>query len=262
MFKKLFMILLSFLMLLAPVSCAAKAFEKEINVVFMYEGELIGYDTVTQFKNIKSPTLSDAYIPDGYKFYGWTAYDPNTVHPTQSDFSTKYVGAGKMVHYGDVCDHVDNSTVIMNALMVDKAEIPVVYHYVVIAWYDKVATSGLDQNLMDTFQERLFTYLRSQNVSEEDIATIVIRGYTGNVGTSCGQIMEDEDVDIMLGWGSSSNVIGTGGMKESMLKETVTPYVIGSHAARTIHRLTDKETAIFVCEWLKSDECRAIFAGE
>ena len=66
----------------------------------------------------------------------------------------------------------------------------------------------------------------------------------------------------MLGWGSSSNVISTGGMKETMLKETVTPYAIGTHASRTIHRLTDKETAIFVCEWLKSEECRAIFASQ
>ena len=74
--------------------------------------------------------------------------------------------------------------------------------------------------------------------------------------------MEDEDVDIMFGWGSSSNVINTGGMQESMLKETVTPYVIGSHPTRTIHRLTEKETAIFVCEWLKSDECRAIFVEQ
>ena len=65
----------------------------------------------------------------------------------------------------------------------------------------------------------------------------------------------------MLGWGSSSNVISTGGMKETMLKETVTPYAIGTHAARTLHRLTDKQTAIFVFEWLQSDECRAIFAA-
>ena len=53
--------------------------------------------------------------------------------------------------------------------MIDKNDIPKEYHYVVIAWYDKVATSGLDANLMAKFEESLFAYLRSINVSEENI---------------------------------------------------------------------------------------------
>ena len=71
--------------------------------------------------------------------------------------------------------------------------------------------------------------------------------------------MEDEDVDIMLGWGSANNVIDTGGMPKTMLKETISEYKVGEKN-RTLHRLTDKETAMFVFEWLQSDECRAIFA--
>ena len=89
MFKKLGLLLVSLFLLMAPVSCAAKAFEKEINVVFMYEDELISHDTVTQFKNIKSPTLSEAYIPDGYKFFGWTPLDPNTISATDENFNEK-----------------------------------------------------------------------------------------------------------------------------------------------------------------------------
>ena len=163
-----------------------------------------------------------------------------------------------MVHWSDVEEHKENSTVILRALMIDKEEIPKVYHYVVIAWYDKVATSGLDQAKMDIFQEALFTHLRSINVSEEDLNSIVIRPYTGNVGTTCGQIMEDDDVDLMFGWSSIDNVTSTGGMDPNDLLETITEYKVGEKN-RTIHRLTDKETAITVLDWMKSDPCRNLF---
>lgn len=256
--KKLFLLILSIFLVFTTTSCVAKSFEKEINVVFMYEDEFISSDTVTQFKNIKTPKLSDAYIPDGYKFFGWTPLDPDTIKATDEDFETKYVGAGKMLHWSDIDKYISNNTIICKALMIDKAEIPVPYHYVVIAWYDKVATSGIDSNLIETFQNALFANLRSNGVSEEDLQSIVIRAYTGNVGTTCGQIMSDEDVDIMLGWSSRSNLTTTGGMSESMLLESVTDYAVGSKT-RAIHRLTDKETAKLVFDWMKTDECRDLF---
>ena len=55
--KRFFMVLISVFLLTVNTSCFAKAFEEEINVVFMYEDEYIAHDTVTQFKNIKSPEL-------------------------------------------------------------------------------------------------------------------------------------------------------------------------------------------------------------
>ena len=200
MIKKFLYCLLALFVVAITTSCAAKAFEVELNVVFMVEDEIIGYDTVTQFKNIKSPELSEAYIPEGYKLFGWTALNPDSIRGDDPKIDEKYIGNGAMVHYDDVDEYAKNTTVILRPLMIDKAEIPVVYHYVVIAWYDKPATSGVDSVLMGRLQTSLFAYLRNNGVSEEDIATIVIRGYTGNVGTSCGQIMKDEDVDIMLAW--------------------------------------------------------------
>lgn len=255
--KRLLLCIIALLSIFTLTSCAAKAFEKEYNVVFMYEDEIISNDTVTQFKNINSPTLPDAYIPDGYKFFGWTPYDPNDVKATDQNFKKKYIGAGKMVHYADICDHVKNSTVVLKALMIDKAEIPVEYHYVVIAWYNKPATSGIDETMMGKLETSLLNYLKANGVSDKDIASIVIRGYTGNVGTTCGLIMEDGDVDIMLGWGSKDNVTTTGGMKDEMLHETVS-FKVGEKN-RTIHRLTDKDTAQLVFAWLQSEECTKIF---
>ena len=156
--KRFFVVLVAFFMLATNTSCFAKAFEEEINVVFMYEDEYISHDTVTQFKNIKCPELSEAYIPDGYKFFGWTPYNPDTVKATDENFDQKYISAGGMVHWSDVEEHKENSTVILRALMIDKDEIPKVYHYAVIAWYNKPATSGLNEENMAIVENALKTY--------------------------------------------------------------------------------------------------------
>ncbi len=260
--KKIILLLLAFSSAFILASCAAKGLEKEINVVFEVDGEYISCGKVTQFDSIFTPELDEAYIPLGYKFLGWTPYELNEVKPTDPNLKDKYVPAGKMVHYSEVCDKALNSTVVLKALMFDKADIPVEYHYVVIAWYDKETTSGITAAKMDELLTALTNHLRSTGVSEDDIKSIVIRGYDGNVGASTGKIVDDDDVDIMLGWGSAENVTTTGVLKPEMLKETEAGYTIiynGAAKSRTIHRLTDKPTAILVMEWLKSDECRALF---
>ena len=247
---------------LVLASCAlAKSLEESLNVVFMNEGEIVANDTVTQFKNVQTPEISEAYVPDGYKFYGWTPYALNEVDPAAKDFKKTFIGGGKMLHYMDVKGFENNRTVVLNALIIDKELVPKEYHYVVLAWYDKVATSGISGAQMATLEEKLTAYLRGEGVSEEDIATIVIRGYSGNVGPSCGQIMADDDVDIMLGWGSASNVIDTGGMKPEMLLETVSYPVVyeGATKNRTIHRLSDTDTVNKVMAWLQSEDCTSIF---
>ncbi len=257
--------ILFFALLIASFSligCAAKGLEKEINVVFEVDGEFIQAGKVTQFDSTFTPELPETYIPLGYKFLGWTPYDPNTLNPSDPNLKDKYIPAGKMVHYQEVANITENSTVVLSALMFDKSDIPVEYHYVVIAWYNKETTSGLTQEKMDTLLASLTNYLKGQGVSNEDIATIVIRGYDGNVGASTGKIVDDDDVDIMFGWGSAENVTTTGVLKPEMLKETEANYTInynGTNKSRTIHRLTDKATAILVMEWLKSDECRNLF---
>ena len=261
-FKKLITLILG-------VACSAtllsgcslvKSLEEELNVVFMAEGDHIGDGTVTQFKNIKTPTISDAYIPDAdYRFLGWTCYQENQLDlKDATHFKTQYIRAGAMLHYMDVAKFKDNKTVICNALIMHKDDIPRDYHYAVVAWYDKVGTSGIDQSKADTLEGMLKTYLTSEGVSEEEQNTIVFRGYTGNVGPSTAAIMNDDDVDIMIGW--ASNISGTGVIPADAVLEAETFNVPGlSTPTRYVHRLTDTESCLKVMEYLKSGEVKRFF---
>lgn len=238
----------------------AKSFEEELNVVFMAEGDHIGDGTVTQFKNIKTPTISDAYLPDAdYRFLGWTCYQENQLDlKSPSNFKKQYIRPGAMLHYMDVAKFKDNKTVICNALIMHKDDIPRDYHYAVVAWYDKVATSGIDQNKATTLEGMVKTYLTSEGVSQEEQNTIVFRGYTGNVGASTGAIMNDDDVDIMIGW--AANISSTGVIPEGAVLEDATFNVPGlTTPTRHIHRLTDSEGCLKVMEYLKSDEVKNFF---
>lgn len=242
-------------------SCAAKALEVEYNVVFKNEGEIVDHGVVTQFKNYQSPVLDDSYIPQDYRFLGWTAYDMTELSADPTAFKSQYIGGGRMVHYMDVKDFAVNQTVTLEALILHKDDIPKEYHYAVLAWYDKVGNSGLNQQKMDTFEGMLKNYLTAEGVSQEDINTVVVRSYAGNVGPTTNNILYDDDVDLMLGWGSVSNITTTGSIPEEMIKQSE-GYTItheGTPKSRYIHRLTDNPGGIKVMEYLLSDEAKNFF---
>ena len=243
-------------------SCAAKAFEEELNIVFLNEGEIVASDTITQFKNTQSPTLPEEYIPVGYRFLGWTTYEMDQIDTSSvAKFQSQYIGAGRMVHYKEAKPFAVNSTVTYKALFMDKDDIPKEYHYSVVAWYDKAATSGIVASEIETLEGKLKTYLAGKGVSQDDLDTILFRGYTGNVGPSTGQILYDDDVDIMLGWGSVSNITTTGSIPADTIYQSE-EYQVTYNAEvknRYLHRISDTDKAKLVTEYLISEEARAIF---
>ena len=242
--------------------CAAGFFEEEINVVFMNEGAIVDSGTITQFKNYKTPSIDEAYIPTDYKFLGWTTYaleeldfsDP--VH-----FKSQYIGAGRMIHYMEAKPHAVNSAVTYNALMLHKDDIPKEYHYAVVAWYDKAGTSGITADNMVWVEEHLTSYLTKEGVSKTDIDSVVFRGYSGNVGPSTGQILYDGDVDIMFGWGSLSNITTTGSIPEESVKESVPFSLIynGETKNRYVHRISDNPGGLLVMNFFQSEEVTSYF---
>ena len=70
--------------------------------------------------------------------------------------------------------------------------------------------------------------------------------------------MNDDDVDIMIGW--AANISTTGVIPETAVLEDATFNVPGvSTPTRHIQRLTDSEGCLKVMEYLKSDEVKNFF---
>ena len=242
--------------------CAAGFFEEEINVVFMNEGEVVDSGVITQFKNYKTPTISEAYIPTDFRFLGWTTYEAEELdYSNPTNFKSQYIGAGRMVHYMEAKPFAINSTVTYKALIMHKDDIPKEYHYAVIAWYDKAGTSGITDDNMSWVNEQLTTYLTNEGVSQEDINSVVLRGYSGNVGPTTGQILYDGDVDVMFGWGSLSNITTTGSIPEESVRESV-PFTLiynGETKNRYLHRISDNPGGIKVMEFFQTEEVTNYF---
>lgn len=243
-----------------------KSLEKEINVVFMNEGAIVSNGTVTQFKNFKTPELDSRYIPTDFKFLGWTPYSMEQLDLSDPvHFKTQYIGAGRMVHYMEALPYVDNSTVVYNALIMHKDDVPKEYHYAVVAWYDKEATSGITTAQIETLEGMTKAYLASQNVSQEDIDTVVFRGYSGNVGPTTGAILFDGDVDVMLGWGSVNNITTTGSIPVEQIAESDEDFKVdynGATKTRALHRISPSEGGKVVYDYLDSAEVKYFFHPE
>lgn len=242
-------------LLLASLSgCSlAKGLEDNVNVVFEYKGEIISSDTVNQFKNILAPNLTDAQIPVNCEFFGWTWYNPNAVDITAENFDEKYIEPDGLVRYDILKDYVEGETITLRPLFFNEADIPVPEYYIAIGWYAKTSTSGLSEEKINAWVEDLKAFLLTQGATQEDLNNIKITPYVGDVATSGSQVSKDRYNDILLGWGG--NLTSTGGV-------TTLDHIGGINMgdkSRYISRLTDKEIAVKVFQWLQTDEGNQAF---
>ena len=122
----------------------------------------------------------------------------------------------------------------------------------VIAWYAKSSTSGIEQSDMDAFEAKLHEYLEDEGYDPAEM-DILIRGYEGSVGDSCAAIQSDGDVDIMVGWSNNKNLTETGGFVEGQdFLENVGGITIGEKERYTA-RKTDTELARLVYIWIQNE---------
>lgn len=216
-----------------------KVFEKDVQVVLRNGEEYVGTYTVNIFNNAVVPEPTKA----GYKFAGWSPKEDWTEGTDSEDLLSENTG---LIRYDDVKDYVagENQSVTLYA-----AYTAIPKRDLVIAWYNKETTSGINQATMDEFKTALFEFLTSKGY-KPDTMSIDIRGYEGDVGTSCGAIMKDGDVDIMVGWANSNNLTNTGGMTEGVdFLENIGNIKIGSKE-RYIARKTDTELCNLVYDWI------------
>ncbi len=240
--KRRFMaVLIALVMCLAAFSgCSAlKGLERDVQVILQNEGEYVGTYTVNIFNNAVVPEMTK----DGYQFRGWSVKDNWTAGVDSEELLSENTG---LIRYDDIKDYIGKDSLSIT-LYAAYSEIP--HHDLVIAWYNKETTSGLTQESIDAFQSELYAYLTTQGYTPEQM-DIVIRGYSGDVGTTCSEIKKDGDVDIMIGWSSTSNITGTGGMTEGVdFLQNVGGVTIGT-AERYAARLTNDELTRLVYRWI------------
>ena len=128
----------------------------------------------------------------------------------------------------------------------------------VIGWYAKTSTTGLDQAVIDSFTASITSYVDGLEtaIGEGTSINVVIREYSADLDVAGvgEQVNADGDVDILLGMGN--NITSTGKIE---VIERVNDYIMGGKS-RNIARLTADDLTVIVFSWLKTDEVRALFA--
>ena len=244
--KRILAVLVAVITCLAVLSgCSAmKSLEKDANVVFMVGDKYVDGVTVNIFNNAIAPVFDEETVPEGFKFMGWSVKSDWKY----GDDRDLLISSGGIVRYDTVKDYLnDGGTAIATPIIIDRNTIP--RADLVIAWYSKSDTSGIEQANMDAFETNLRSYLTTQGYTPDEMQ-IVIRGYAGLVGPSCENIRKDDDVDIMLGWGG--NIMSTGGMTEKHVKENIGGVSIGSKE-RYAARLSDSELTVLIYKWIQNE---------
>lgn len=215
---------------------AVKGFEKDLQVVLESNGAYYGCYTVNIFNNAVVP---EPEPPEGKMFTGWTVREDGEPISTSKG----------LIRYDDVKDLAvrDALSVTLYAAFEDLPK-----RDLVIAWYAKSSTSGIEQADMDGFEIRLREYLTTKGYNPDEM-DILIRGYEGGVGDACAAIRKDGDVDIMVGWSNSGNLTDTGGFVEGQdFLENIGGVAIGAKERYTA-RKTDTELALLVYAWIQDE---------
>ena len=242
-------LLVAVMCLLTLSACSFVAgLENDVNITLNVNGNALdGNYVVNTFNNAIVPVPE---APKGDVFLGWTA-DKDWQNKDIADVALSQNKG--LIRYDDVKDYAADGKITLYAVFGVQPR-----HDIAVAWYDKEKTSGLNQDVMDEFLTALKAFLTTQGYTPDSM-DIVVRSYAGNVGPTCGAIMDDGDIDIMVGWAAASNIEGTGGMKRGVdfLQNYGNITLTGASKARYTAKLSDSEVANKVYQWILST-----YAGE
>jgi len=189
--------------------------------------------------------MPEITVPEGKEFAGFAkAEGGEVVLNVAMNAELKFANLKTLINVGD-------TELGLWPVFKDKVEVERT-SYAVIAWYNKEGTSGLNETIMETVEAYVKAYLVLGGVSMDDINTIVIRPYEGTVAPSTDAILEDGDVDIMIGWGSVSNITETGHIPAAKIVSSMSGYQMGAKSGRWIHVLSDDQSVASVALILKT----------
>lgn len=242
-------LLVAVMCLLTLSACSVVAgLENDVNITLNVNGNALdGNYVVNTFNNAIVPVPE---APKGDVFLGWTA-DKDWQNKDIADVALSQNKG--LIRYDDVKNYAVDGKITLYAVFGVQPR-----HDIAVAWYDKEKTSGLNQGVMDEFLTALKAFLTTQGYTPDSM-DIVVRGYAGNVGPTCGAIMDDGDIDIMVGWAAASNIEGTGGMKRGVdfMQNYGNIKLTGASKARYTAKLSDSEVVNKVYQWILST-----YAGE
>lgn len=237
-------VVLLMLCMLTLTGCSAvKGLERDLQVILEVDGAYYDCVTVNIFNNA---VVEEPQTIAGYIFNGWTGQES---WAEDEAANVPVIENKGLVRYNDVKDMVDRgaTSVTLRAVFA-----PVPKRDLVIAWYAKESTSGLNADHMAGFQEKLYAYLTTQGYKPEEM-DIVIRPYDGGVADTCAAISKDADVDIMVGWSSTNNLTTTGGWVEGVdFVENINDVTIGAKARYTA-RISDTNLSLLVYAWIQNE---------
>lgn len=220
-------------------------------VGFYVDGNL--YKTIQVEENKTIAEVIEAPKKDGFVFKGWQLEDGSDF-----DFSTAITSSISLHAYYEL-NGEGNPHEGENELNVRDEKKENVNYSFVIGWYSKTGTSGLDEKLTQHFYSNVINYLKSEGVSEEEIANISFRDLgEGNVSTVDQRLSLDGDFDMTIGLKALKDFVNN-----PVENGTIENVKMGEKTDRRIHLFTsDNPIANKLFEYLKTPEGQMMFDYE
>ena len=232
--KKIFIVLALIVIATLFVSCEIPS--NPSSVALVSDGELLNQVKLDKFNDALVPKVDDKNFKEGYKFLGWSFVENDT---------EAVVSNGGVITYQLIYPHLTSNTVKMYPVLIEVTEedIP----DLVIGWYAKTKTSGLNEDIVFKLEEPLKNYFASKDYDGESLY-IEFRPYDGDVATMGSNVNSDGDVDILIGVGDN---ITSKGNVETL--EVASDILMGGKS-RTNVRLNDSDIAKDAFIFLNSDD--------
>ena len=203
-------------------------------VSFYVDGVL--YKTAQVKEGETVTNIIDNPTKEGYDFSGWKLEDN-----TEFNLETTLVTSNLTVNATFTKKVVVEPGKDEITLNVEDTKDPTKEYSIVIGWYGKTATSGLNVDVMKVFANNLVKYLKAKGVSDEDIKKVSIRRY-GDENTAVAPMGElinaDGDCDLLLGVGK--NITSTGLVKVAEKQDGI----LMGDKSRYIARVTDTKQIV------------------
>ncbi len=197
-----------------------------------------------------SVTISDP-SKENYSFDGWVLEDG-----TAFDVSTAVITSNLDVYASFSLINTGGTNPWDELVVTDTKEENKDYS-LVIGWYGKTSTSGIDENIMKHWYYNVLIYLRHIGFTEDEISNISVRQY-GDSETNIGPLGElvnaHGDVDILLGTGK--NLTTKGNIQTVDRIENVT---INGVDSRVIALLKETEIGRSLFDFLKQEPGSKMF---